>query len=737
MKHLLKSHTLWLLAVLMGAFILPQSARAYSVPVTPAILDSLERSLSQARTAADSIPILYNLYDANSVYYSADEGFNSNVNFLNQLYGASVRAGKPESAFDAVRYIASISRNDHALTSAQLKRLESLPLSDENYETRTYINLQNYFWALRDTTLTPDERRRNFHNFRTQVERNKSQKSLYDRLTQQFALVMYGSNLIEAEKMENYLHDLEQLVLMTKDGNSQLKGYYYRIAALLYDENENGAMSVKSDSMMLKIYDERNHINAASGRIYRDYRNQLFVIYRRMLSNYPYLSEDHKLKIYNELNKLMAEMPESQLTQADRKAVSAMWNMQKGNYADALDDLRVVMSSVRYKTKANFINAYLNAARATGSLDDLDKGYEMYIGMLLSRAKDAADTESVRMRIEYEIDTLEANTLNSALLTAAANKKTEEIQEEYYIYGLFGLGLFIIAVLVVTIMANRKVKHMTEQLEQANEVLVRERDELRKTKNDLEQANAKTNAAVRQKAEYIYNVSHEISEPVKAIVGFTQIILDSIPEERRHFLEGFVDIINHNSRNLQRIVNDLLSTAEGYDNVTNITVSRFHPGEICELVAENFRPRLNPGQKIEVQPVKVKGVMHDAEVGVDSDAGRLEQILINLVGNAVKFSNEGKIIIAPEVDYEKSELRISVSDEGPGIDEAKAEAIFGRFENMSYSSTGLGLGLYVSRQLARMMKGDVKIDTTYTKGARFIVSLPSNLSIINDEETAR
>ena len=108
-----------------------------------------------------------------------------------------------------------------------------------------------------------------------------------------------------------------------------------------------------------------------------------------------------------------------------------------------------------------------------------------------------------------------------------------------------------------------------------------------------------------------------------------------------------------------------------------------------------------------------------------TDATRLEQVLINFLTNAAKFTDKGEIVVSYSVDNDNRQVIFSVTDTGSGIPADKAEIIFERFEKLDSFAQGTGLGLHICRLIANMLKGKVMVDTSYTKGARFLFIHPT------------
>lgn len=714
-------------AALSIAMVLASAFGARGAVVDKTVMDSLWHELALARTPQDSIPILYDLFDYQTVYLPSNTSRELNKDILNRLYDVAMRAKDTTTAYEAVRYMSAWSRYDVPYIDNQLRRISHMPETTLKHESETFLRLQRYFWTLRDTTLSETKRRENFNRLRAEADKNKGPKTIYDRVDQQFALVLYGCGFVKTEELEKYLLDLRRFVEMVSDKQHFIKSYYYRIAAILFDENENGLKSIETDRKMLEILDANEAYYQSIGRKFKNFDNQRFTIYRRMLGNYEYLSDDSVRAVHREAERLWKEMPPGQFTPVDHEPVEAMWYMYNKEYSKALPLLRKMVNTNAYKGKSTYILAYIRAASAMNAADDLRKGQKMYVDMLTDRARDAADTEYARMRVQYEIDTLEASAKSAAKFAEQAEQKSREVSNEIFTYGVIAVAFFLLVIIIIQLIARRRSKIINDRLERTNSDLLKERDNLRNTQLELEKANEKARQAARQKDEFVNAVSHEISEPVKAIVGFSQLITDSIPEERRKYLERFVEVLDHNSNILQRIVGDLLDTAEIDDAVAKVTITHFQPEQICRLVAESYSPRLGPGQSIEVTPLEVIGSTHDNDNGVDSDATRLEQILINLLSNSVKFAPKGVITVSPTVDHTHHRFVVTVTDGGPGIPEGKEEVIFERFEKLGHYSEGLGLGLFVSREYARMLEGDIKVDTSYKGGARFIVTLPLSI----------
>ncbi|HEY6877309.1 MAG TPA: PAS domain S-box protein [Polyangiales bacterium] len=247
--------------------------------------------------------------------------------------------------------------------------------------------------------------------------------------------------------------------------------------------------------------------------------------------------------------------------------------------------------------------------------------------------------------------------------------------------------------------------------------------ELKRVSADLQQAREAAETANRAKDEFLANVSHEIRTPMNAILGMTELVLDSTHTKQQRRL---LSMVKSAASNLLSIIDDLLD------------FSKIAAGKLA-LDPIDFSLRLILDETVGALSVRAqrKGLALYYEVQPDvpdrlrGDAGRLRQILMNLVGNAIKFTVQGRVDV--EVSGEESTdevgLSVVVRDTGIGIPRDKQADIFRAFEQADSSSTrkygGTGLGLTISAQLAALMGGDIRVESelgigsTFTFGARF------------------
>ena len=241
------------------------------------------------------------------------------------------------------------------------------------------------------------------------------------------------------------------------------------------------------------------------------------------------------------------------------------------------------------------------------------------------------------------------------------------------------------------------------------------KDELLVSEVELVAAKERAEESDRLKSAFLANMSHEIRTPLNAIVGFSNVLVtgECAPDEQKEF----VDVIQTNSDLLLRLINDILD------------ISRLETGKLkfsyeeCEVVSLGQRIMATTSYSKKEGVEYVYRPFTDSFV-IETDVQRLQQILINLLSNANKFTLKGQIILGIEQDADGESLIFSVTDTGCGIPLEKQQKVFERFEKLDEYVQGTGLGLAICKITVGILGGEIWIDQDYTDGARFMFSHP-------------
>ena len=257
-------------------------------------------------------------------------------------------------------------------------------------------------------------------------------------------------------------------------------------------------------------------------------------------------------------------------------------------------------------------------------------------------------------------------------------------------------------------------------------------EDVEKAKQKLQKLNRKLEEANQIKSEFLANTSHELRTPLNSIIGFLGLVLDGYcvnGEEEKEFLRN----AQQSAKHLVSIINDVLDLAK-------IEAGRMEM-ELEEVDLKSLFEEVHSLTQVQAQQKKLKlSFVHEdhpsPEVYVDS--GKLRQVMVNLVGNAIKFTDEGKIVVRSRVQEEKGNVLIQVEDTGVGIPLKMQEKLFEKFRQVDGSSTrrhgGTGLGLTITKNLVEMMGGMIKLESPGEgKGTKISFTVPIYRQVENGE----
>jgi GAF domain-containing protein/HAMP domain-containing protein len=237
---------------------------------------------------------------------------------------------------------------------------------------------------------------------------------------------------------------------------------------------------------------------------------------------------------------------------------------------------------------------------------------------------------------------------------------------------------------------------------------------------EIEEKGEQLAIASRHKSQFLANMSHELRTPLNAVLGYTELIQDGVYGAMPEKVTAVLDRVQANGRHLLGLINDVLDLSKIEAGQLQLGIGEYSMRDVVHTVVAATEP-LAASKKL---PIRID--LAERLPSARGDERRISQVLLNLLGNAIKFTEEGEIRIAAAVKADH--FVVSVSDTGPGIPVPEQEKIFEEFHQVDSSNTkvkgGTGLGLAISRRIIELHGGQITVDSDLGRGSTFTIKLP-------------
>ena len=516
-----------------------------------------------------------------------------------------------------------------------------------------------------------------------------------------YRAIKRANDMLEDMKKEKEKHyDMVYTVLATiyeSRGNYRMADYYYKDALKNSQPSDSGALiSIYSRIASLKVSREPQEAwmyNEKFGALthnFPDYHKVYLALKGEIL--FYQGKKEQFLKTYDEFRQFIRDTPGMDNYGVD--GMEVMCAAMKGNYDQALnllvedgtyvDDVRQLdMIGKIYEMMGRYDQALKISARRRDLRDSLNSD-------LLFNNINEVNAEMGLVRLS------EQSARERELMNAKAANEREWWLIITIVLLLIGIGLIVWRYLTRRAYQNRLLKKNQE----------------------LEVALSRAQESDRMKTAFIEHVSHEIRTPLNVITGFAQVITNpdyDLEEEERNMM---LNDISKNTIEITNIVNELLEVSEDESREHLERIDVVNVNQLCEKVMGQANMVNNGRLSLSYKNQLAEGFT------LRTSRQALERILIQLLKNALKFTNEGSIELKVRERAGHGGVEFSVTDTGIGIAEENQEKVFERFYKVDSFKQGLGLGLTMSRKMAELLDGSLDIDKDYKKGTRFVLVLP-------------
>ena len=278
---------------------------------------------------------------------------------------------------------------------------------------------------------------------------------------------------------------------------------------------------------------------------------------------------------------------------------------------------------------------------------------------------------------------------------------------------------------------NQELEVQAEELQAQSEELKSQSEELQEQNMELDMQKKQVEEANRLKSEFISNMSHELRTPLNSILALSRVLSmrakNKLDEEELNYLE----IVERNGKQLLALINDILDLSKIEAGKMDVDCKKISLRLLLEGIIDSLEPiAMKKGVSISLD-------IPDTLPGIETDELKLHQIFLNVIGNAVKFTEKGKVEITASHDTEL--VKIKVSDSGIGIPEKSLKTIFEEFRQVDGSSSrqyeGTGLGLSIVKKMIHILDGSIHVESKLGKGSVFTVSIPfrCNKELLNSD----
>ncbi len=673
-------------------------AASSMVARTPAyrmIGDSLTVELGRVKTDTDSLRILSDLMDLRPKWMSDSIG--------KKIVHTAICSRQDSAGLDAIRNLANLHLRNDSLLQVDLDNVYKFGESVDRDETATFVRMMQNLNRVR--FINPEEKETELRRLLRKASSGHS-SNIYDEIVLLHAISLYIGETAQGDLLSKYMDKLHGMIEKLRPEAYAIRNCYYVQAALTYANNDECDKSIEADRKLLQAIEDMEHGRKGANRRYRSYDANRYVIYTRLLSNYPRLNGNEVEELYKGAMAVVATDSMAATTNRISMRPQIYYAMYKKEYAEALSLLKTYIDyPYNAQIRRSLLKMMIKCAEQTGDMDALLVASRNYNEILEKTIEDRTREKFKELQIVYDINQMKAE----------STRKAVKMQRMFTI-GAVVASVVLLVLLLIVFLLWRHARKLTQSLVDSNRALVSESANLRQAQADLVKARDDARLANRIKSDFIKNMSGEVAVPLHTINEYTNLIIDCSEAGFKPYLKHFAELVSLNSELLTSIVNDVLNLSEIDSDAVSVVMKKEPLAQLCKMAVESVKHRVLPGVEI--------GVEADVpDVTVYTDPRRLMQILVQLLSNAAKFTKEGRIEVSFHEDHDINMAVISVTDTGIGVTGDNAERIFERFVKLDRSSQGVGIGLAIARHLAELMGGNVTLDTTYTNGARFLVTV--------------
>lgn len=313
-----------------------------------------------------------------------------------------------------------------------------------------------------------------------------------------------------------------------------------------------------------------------------------------------------------------------------------------------------------------------------------------------------------------------------AIISVASVKEISPITEKlvYQIWPILNARINGVLAIKRNLVISENLEMQNKELEQQSKEMLMQADELKEYNLELELQKKQLNEANQLKSAFLSSMSHELRTPLNSVIALSGVLNRRLKNKVSDDEHSYIGVIERNGKQLLTLINDILDLSKIEAGKVELSISSFPIVELVQSITESLQPIADEkklAMKTHIQPNIAP---------IFSDIQKLRQVLLNVIGNAVKFTEKGSVAV--EVEENDGNLMISVSDTGIGITQEELPFIFDEFRQVDGRTSrkygGTGLGLAIARKYTQLLGGRIEVTSQLGEGSVFSVNIPANLS---------
>ncbi|WP_102407533.1 sensor histidine kinase [Parabacteroides bouchesdurhonensis] len=659
------------------------------------IKDSLQESLNNTTEEQARLEILTNLMDLSRqekiVYYAKQ--------LLDEATRANEQYYKEAALTELMRYY--VNRDIKDSTDYYLD-ITNKELTGEAKES-----LVNFIRTIQDTRIIyytqGEEQKQLIKENLLKLESNQK-LSPYEKMSANYILgISLANNVLTDFPKEDLKQVSDYFINVINAAAKRPLRYSYHLQPNSYYILCNFSLDLEQRTkyaiQYLTILQDYAKTKEMKKRPYAVNKRHLLNAYSSLANGSQYIGKDMATGYYHKFLSILQKYPEEANVTADYELyyTSANYYQTIGNYKkhiDYCDSMIAFLKKAHYED--NIIDYVEKKISAYDSLKMYKEAYNCYKDYTV-----LLDTLH-QQQLAKKLDNLEIQKEVNKLLIEKKELELKLEKSKSIGYSLLALFLFALSITIYISFRLGKMKSLYKKLQESNEQVII--------------ASEKAQESERMKNAFIKNMCHEVRTPLNAINGFSELIANEDTDSNEK--KAFSKIIYQNCHNLTVMMNNVLEIAQLDSSKDQIELESIQLHALCFQEMENLK-KLQ--EKVGIEYILEGSKENDT---ILTNPTYLSVLIAHLLNNANKFTKEGRITLAYQLNHDNHTAIISVTDTGCGIAPDKQEWIFERFTKGDDFVPGSGLGLYLCRMIAQRLNGDIHVDSDYTKGARFILILP-------------